>query len=31
MISLWYGPNLKDFRNELNEKHPSIKLNYKFE
>ena len=35
LISFWYGPNqkkqLKDFFSELNQKHPSIKFDYKFD
>ena len=28
---VWYGSNLKDSMNELNQKHPSITFDYKFE
>ena len=35
MISLWYGSNkkkqVKDFMSELTQKHPSLKLDWKFD
>ena len=34
MISLWYGPNFKKIRKimkEMDQKHPSIKFDYKFQ